>query len=102
MSDIERNLSDDNQTLTVKITGEFGRQCLPEIREICSDFNNDMNEFHLDLTEASFIDSDASSYLLTLKNPARDNNIKLRITENNKQIKTTLRLMGIDKIFSVN
>ena len=99
---LEQSFTNNDQDLTITVAGEFGRKDLQEMRTIWADHSSRIKAMNIDLTNASFMDSDVSRYLLTLKMPASDNNIKLSIRTDNDQIKTTLRLMELDKVFKVN
>lgn len=92
---VETSYTDDNKELIIKITGEFGRDLLPEVRTIFDDITTDTKELHFDLKGSNFMDSDASKYLSVLKRPAYDKGLNLSLSTESDSIKKTFKLMGL-------
>lgn len=98
---IEKTVSDNNENITFKINGEFGNALLNELRETTGSLPSGLKELHFDLTETTYMDSDATRYLLSLKNPASDGGINLKMTVTSPQVKKTVTMMEIDKVFTL-
>lgn len=98
---ISKTVSDNNEDITLKIDGEFGNALLNELRETTGEFPTGLKKLHFDLSDTTYMDSDATRYLLSLKNPASDKGVSLVMTVNSPQVKKTVTMMEIDKVFTL-
>ena len=100
---VRQDISDDGQVVEINISGKFNYQLsddftnayrlLPEIKGVT---------YHVNLSDASYMDSSALGMLLLLREHAKCRNGVVIIDKPSVQINKILKVANFEQLFTIN
>ncbi|WP_213876030.1 STAS domain-containing protein [Pseudomonas sp. dw_358] len=94
-------LSEDGQTLTIKVAGRFDFSAHQDFRTAYEKINESPKHFVVDLKETTYLDSSALGMLLLLRDHAGGDNADVRLTHVSADVKKILAISNFEKLFKV-
>lgn len=98
---ISINVSGDNKSATLKISGRFDFSLHNEFRKAYKDINLSAGNYVVDLSGTEYLDSSALGMLLLLKEHAESQRSTVTLSGFNDEIKEILTIASFDKIFTL-
>ncbi|ARU57578.1 MAG: STAS domain-containing protein [Pseudomonadales bacterium] len=98
---ISTSLSADGGVLTIKIQGRFDFSSHQEFRDAYESSDDNVKEYVIDMTEATYLDSSALGMLLLLRDFAGGDSAKVSITNCNHDVKKILTISNFEQLFDI-
>jgi len=99
---ISMNISNDDKSATLKISGRFDFSLHNEFRKAYKDVTLKSGQYVVDLSATEYLDSSALGMLLLLKEHADSQSCTVNIVGFNAEIKEILTIASFDKIFKLD
>lgn len=96
---ISVNISDDEQSVILKIVGRFDFSVHNEFRKAYKDLNIKQGIYRVELSETEYLDSSALGMLLLLKEHAEAEASKVVIANVSDDIREILQIASFNKLF---
>jgi anti-anti-sigma factor len=97
---LNASYSDQDRTVTVRITGRFDFGVHREFRETYKE-RNDVAQYLVDLNGTEYMDSSALGMLLLLREHASGNGATVRIVNCNPEIRQILSISNFFRLFEI-
>ena len=88
--------------LTINISGRFDFSSHQEFRQIYENAPSDINEFIIDMNDATYLDSSALGMLLLLRDHAGGDNADIKIMHCNEDVKKILTISNFGQLFNIH
>lgn len=95
------SVSEDGQTVTIKVSGRFDFSVHREFREVYKGMDVSTKKFVVNMQGAEYMDSSALGMLLLLREQAGGDNADIRITNCNEEIKNIFAVSNFHRIFNI-
>lgn len=93
--------SPDGGVLTIKIQGRFDFSSHQEFRDAYESADSSILEYHLDMSETSYLDSSALGMLLLLRDFAGGDNARITISNCNSDVRRILNISNFEQLFKI-
>ncbi|PAV27376.1 anti-anti-sigma factor [Tamilnaduibacter salinus] len=98
---IQTQLSDDGQTLTIRIDGRFDFSTHQSFRDAYEKGDQDVREYVIDMSGTRYLDSSALGMLLLLRDYAGGEDSRVRIRNCNSDVKRILTISNFEQLFTI-
>ncbi|ABC31865.1 MULTISPECIES: STAS domain-containing protein [Hahella] len=98
---ITTSRSDDNAELTIRIKGRFDFSSHQEFRDAYENPEGPFEQYKIDMTETTYLDSSALGMLLLLRDYAGGDNAKICITNCNNDVRKILTISNFEQLFVI-
>ena len=98
---ITSSVSDDGNSLTIKVQGRFDFSSLQLFRNAYEKVDPKPQQFIVDLKESDYLDSSALGMLLALRDYGGGDNADIQITNCNPDVRKILVITKLDELFKV-
>tara|TARA_B110000881_G_C18179098_1_gene319230 strand:- start:12 stop:317 length:306 start_codon:yes stop_codon:yes gene_type:complete len=88
--------------LTINISGRFDFSSHQEFRQIYENAPSDINEFIINMNDATYLDSSALGMLLLLRDHAGGDNADIKIVHCNDDVKKILTISNFGQLFNIH
>ncbi len=99
--EVTKQASDDNRTVSIKITGRFDFSSHRAFRKAYDDHNTPGTTFEVDLSGSEYIDSSALGMLLLLKEFAEASDGEVVLVRPSDEVEKILNLANFHRLFPV-
>ena len=94
-------LSQDNKTLTISISGKFDFNLHKEFRKSYQEVKDPSAAYIVDMSGVTYMDSSALGMLLILRERAGGDSANITIKNCNAEIKKILEISNFEKMFKI-
>jgi len=98
---ITTSKSVDGTVLTIRIQGRFDFSSHQEFRDAYESDDGKINEFIIDMSEATYLDSSALGMLLLLRDYAGGDSAVISIVNCNHDVKKILTISNFEQLFVI-
>jgi len=98
---ITTQISPDGDILTIGIQGRFDFSSNQSFRSAYESTKESVRQYHIDMKEASYLDSSALGMLLLLRDYAGGDQAKIMITNCNEDVKKIFTISNFELLFSI-
>lgn len=98
---LNAQLSNDNSTLTISISGRFDFNLYKDFRDAYEKTDGNQSSYILDFSNTDYIDSSALGMLLVLREQTGGDRSNITITGSNDEIRKILSISNFDKLFNI-
>jgi len=87
--------------LVIQVEGRFDFSAHQEFRDAYEKSNEDVKNYVIDMSRATYLDSSALGMLLLLRDHAGGDNASVRITKCNQDVKKILTISNFEQLFTI-
>lgn len=98
---IHTHRSDDGQTLTIRIEGRFDFSTHQAFRNAYEHENREAQDFVVDLSDTTYLDSSALGMLLLLRDFAGGDASRIELRNCNNDVRRILTISNFGQLFSI-
>lgn len=98
---IHTHRSDDGQTLNIRIEGRFDFSTHQAFRNAYEHENRDVQDFVVDLSDTTYLDSSALGMLLLLRDFAGGDASRIELRNCNNDVQRILTISNFGQLFSI-
>jgi len=98
---ISTQKSSDGNVLTIKIQGRFDFSSHQEFRDAYESADSSILEYHIDMSETTYLDSSALGMLLLLRDFAGGDNAQITIFNCNSDVHQILTISNFEQLFKI-
>jgi len=98
---IHTHRSDDGQTLTIRIEGRFDFSTHQAFRNAYEHENREVQDFVVDLSDTTYLDSSALGMLLLLRDFAGGDASRIELQNCNNDVRRILTISNFGQLFSI-
>ena len=98
---VQAEIDSSGKELTIKVDGRFDFSAHQEFRDAYESISTDVNNYILDLSSTSYLDSSALGMLLLLRDHAGGDNANIKITKCNDDVKKILTISNFEQLFTI-
>lgn len=98
---IHTHRSNDDQTLTIGIEGRFDFSTHQEFRNAYEQESREVQDFVVDLSDTTYLDSSALGMLLLLRDFAGGDASRIEIRNCNKDVQRILTISNFGQLFTI-
>ncbi len=98
---IHTHRSDDGQTLTIRIEGRFDFSTHQAFRNAYEHENREVQDFVVDLSDTTYLDSSALGMLLLLRDFAGGDASRIELRNCNNDVQRILTISNFGQLFSI-
>lgn len=98
---IEARLSDDGQTLIIRVDGRFDFSTHQAFRDAYEHCDPSVNRYVVDLSDTTYLDSSALGMLLLLRDHAGGDNARVSVENCNSDVRRILAISNFEQLFSI-
>ncbi|BCE00853.1 STAS domain-containing protein [Marinicellulosiphila megalodicopiae] len=99
---VSAKTTQNGKELTINIAGRFDFSSHQEFRQIYENAPTDVNEFIIDMNDATYLDSSALGMLLLLRDHAGGDNADIKIVHCNEDVKKILTISNFGQLFNIH
>jgi anti-anti-sigma factor len=89
-------------SITIKVSGRFDFSSHQEFRQIYEGVPAEVNQYTVDMAEATYLDSSALGMLLLMRDHAGGDNAQIEIVNCNEDVKKILTISNFGQLFSIS
>ena len=98
---VQSEIDSSGKELTIKVDGRFDFSAHQEFRDAYESISTDVNNYIVDLSSTSYLDSSALGMLLLLRDHAGGDNANIKITKCNDDVKKILTISNFEQLFTI-
>jgi len=98
---VQAEIDSSGKELTIKVDGRFDFSAHQEFRDAYESISSDVNNYVVDLSSTSYLDSSALGMLLLLRDHAGGDNANIKITKCNDDVKKILTISNFEQLFTI-
>jgi anti-anti-sigma factor len=98
---VQAEIDSSGKELTIKVDGRFDFSAHQEFRDAYESISSDVNNYIVDLSSTSYLDSSALGMLLLLRDHAGGDNANIKITKCNDDVKKILTISNFEQLFTI-
>jgi anti-anti-sigma factor len=98
---VQAEIDSSGKELTIKVDGRFDFSAHQEFRDAYESISTDVNNYIVDLSSTSYLDSSALGMLLLLRDHAGGDNANIKITKCNDDVKKILTISNFEQLFTI-
>lgn len=98
---IETCLSNDGQTLTIRVEGRFDFSTHQAFRDAYEHRDSSVQRYVVDLSDTTYLDSSALGMLLLLRDHAGGDSASISIENCNGDVRRILAISNFEQLFSI-
>jgi anti-anti-sigma factor len=98
---IHTHRSDDGQILTIRIEGRFDFSTHQAFRNAYEQETREVNQFIVDLSDTTYLDSSALGMLLLLRDYAGGDGARIELRNCNSDVRRILTISNFEQLFSI-
>ena len=98
---VQSEIDSSGKELTIKVDGRFDFSAHQEFRDAYESIPSDVNNYVVDLSSTSYLDSSALGMLLLLRDHAGGDNAHIKITKCNDDVKKILTISNFEQLFTI-
>ena len=98
---IQTHRSDDRHTLTIRIEGRFDFSTHQAFRNAYEHENREVQDFVVDLSDTTYLDSSALGMLLLLRDFAGGDASRIELRNCNNDVRRILTISNFGQLFSI-
>ena len=98
---VQSEIDSSGKELTIKVDGRFDFSAHQEFRDAYESISTDVNNYVVDLSSTSYLDSSALGMLLLLRDHAGGDNANIKITKCNDDVKKILTISNFEQLFTI-
>lgn len=98
---VQAEIDSSGKELTIKVDGRFDFSAHQEFRDAYESISTDVNNYVVDLSSTSYLDSSALGMLLLLRDHAGGDNANIKITKCNDDVKKILTISNFEQLFTI-
>ena len=98
---VQAEIDSSGKELTIKVDGRFDFSAHQEFRDTYESISTDVNNYVVDLSSTSYLDSSALGMLLLLRDHAGGDNANIKITKCNDDVKKILTISNFEQLFTI-
>jgi len=99
---VSAQTNQSGKELTINISGRFDFSSHQEFRQIYENAPSDINEFIINMNDATYLDSSALGMLLLLRDHAGGDNADIKIVHCNDDVKKILTISNFGQLFNIH
>ena len=99
---IHTSRSDDGSKLTIRIEGRFDFSTHQMFRDAYEHGDQSVNEYVVDMSDTTYIDSSALGMLLLLRDYAGGDSAQVRIENCNNDVRRILTISNFEQLFAIH
>lgn len=88
-------------SITIQVSGRFDFSSHQEFRQIYENVTEEVNQYTVDMKEATYLDSSALGMLLLMRDYAGGDSAKIEIINCNEDVKKILTISNFGQLFDI-